>query len=83
MLKTRLISKTRGDMTEYEMYSVKLGGCDGYIVYAENSNNAAMELVCASEERASRLFSEICRCELSPTHLCDVVADMRRYELMP
>ncbi len=82
MLEAQLISRDKGDMTEYEMYSVKLGRCDGYIMYAENSNSAAMELVCTSEEKANSLFSNICRCELSPVHLCDAVADMREYELM-
>ncbi len=80
MIETKLLLRNAKSSYEYALYGIGVGSCRGYILYAENGQGAAMELICTSEERVRALFSDICHCELSPAHLCDVVSDFRMCE---
>ncbi len=82
MIQTKLLLCKSGRAANYEMYDVRIGSCKGYIMYAENAHDSAMELVCTDEESAQTAFEHICGGELSPLHLCDVARDLRECELV-
>ncbi len=75
MLNTELIMQKSNDVAEYELYRLRLGNCQRFLISACGKEQTQFELVGESAEGAEHLLLQIAECGLYPEHLADVAHD--------